>query len=71
MILCPLNGNWCGKYRFAGLELNCAGCDLFDAMHKPVVCKSCGKEISGGGNGSQDAVYPGGVCFDCFRRWDP
>lgn len=27
-------------------------------------CPSCGRPIEG-------EIYPGNVCFSCFRRWDP
>ena len=28
------------------------------------ICSSCDRPIEG-------EVYPGNVCFSCFRRWDP
>lgn len=59
MILCPISGNWCDDYKLTGKDL---ACDC--TYHKNLVCRSCGRQITG-------EIYPGGVCFSCFRAVDP
>ena len=62
MILCPISGNWCDEYEFVGKELAC-DCIYLNKEESPV-CRSCGSKIV-------EEIYPGGVCFNCFRAVDP